>query len=57
VVPYLIQNKYHERDHHFFGHNILPKCGKNGGEKKGGILCQNILIFSKKTWPNFEKVF
>jgi hypothetical protein len=50
-------SKDHEKDHHFFGHNILPKCGKKMGGKKGGIWCQNILIFSKKTWPKFEKVF
>jgi hypothetical protein len=30
---------------------------KKMGGKKGGIWCQNILIFSKKPWPNFEKVF
>jgi hypothetical protein len=48
VVPYPIQNKYHERDHHFFGHKILPKCGKKWGKKKEEYGVKIFLIFLKK---------
>jgi hypothetical protein len=41
----------------FLGTTFCQNVEKNGGGGKGGIWCQNILIFSKKTWPNFEKVF